>query len=86
MANYEIVENLLEKMLSLLAEIFTESQMSTLYDFFDVGEYGLAYDTAIAMFVEEKKLATPEVLLVVYELSIAMRRDPSIAMSKLRLK
>lgn len=72
MNDYEIVESLLTRLLGALRGVFSNSEIAEVSDFFDVGEYGLALDTAVDIFVEEGKVATDDVIVLVEELATAM--------------
>lgn len=45
MADYQVIENLLARLLSPLVNVFSDSESNKVQEFIDVGEYGLALDT-----------------------------------------
>ena len=76
MSGFDEIELLFERLLSDLAAVFSERELSEVSRFIDHGEYGLALDTVVDIFVEEKKTATPKVVAVVSDLATAMKIDP----------
>ncbi|MBD8514276.1 MafI family immunity protein [Photobacterium sp. WH77] len=82
--DYQFVENLLLRLLSLLLEIFTDSEKGEVQDFIDVGEYGLALDTLVDIVIEENKQIPGESLALVYELADVMQLDKKMFEEKLR--
>lgn len=77
MIDFSIVENLFRQFLPALREVFSASELAEVSGFIDVGEYGLALDTAVDIFVEEKKVATQSVIGFAERLAVAM--DLSVA-------
>lgn len=72
MSNFAIVESLFGRLLLALNGVFSVSEIAEASEFVDVGEYGLALDTAVDIFVEEKKVAEDDVIVLVQSLAVAM--------------
>ncbi|MFZ6727265.1 MafI family immunity protein [Undibacterium sp. MH2W] len=72
MSDFTIVESIFSRLLSALNGVFSVSEIAEVSGFVDVGEYGLALDTAVDIFVEEEKVASDDVIVLVQSLAIAM--------------
>lgn len=72
MSDFAIVESLFSRLLSALNGVFSVSEIAEVSEFVDVGEYGLALDTAVDIFVEEGKVAEDELIVLVQSLATAM--------------
>lgn len=83
MSNFDDIELLLSRLLSATASVLSEAERAEVQRFIDVGEYGLALETAVAIFVEEEKMATEEVARLVERLAEAMSLDPVPLMERL---
>ena len=70
--NYQNLENLLIRLLALLSEIFSNTEVKEVQEFIDVGEYGLALETLVDIVDEESKKITPEILNLVQQLAEVM--------------
>ncbi len=77
MADYKLIENRLLLVLSLLVDVFSESEVNEVQEFIDVGEYGLALDTLIDIINEESKTIPLAVVSLVGETAAAMGWDSS---------
>lgn len=86
MNKYEKLESLFEEIIPLLADIFSDAEMSEVCEFLEAGEYWFANDTIVAIFVEEKKCATPKIISLVHDLAVEMKLDPEIYTSRLRVE
>ena len=84
MTNFNLTEALFVRLISKLAKTFSKSEIAEVENFLVVGEYGLALETSIAIFVEEQKLAEPTVVTLIAEIAIAMDLDPSIYIKQLQ--
>lgn len=82
--NYQYIEKVLLRLLTLLASVFTEPEKIEVQEFIDVGEYGLALDTLADIVDEEDKQVPLEVLSLVCELAEVMSLDKSVFEEKLR--
>jgi dihydroxyacetone kinase DhaKLM complex PTS-EIIA-like component DhaM len=76
MSNFNEVESLLSQLLIVAAPVLSDSERAEVQRFIDVGEYGLALETAAAIYSEEKKIATAEVVDLIECLAAAMSMDP----------
>jgi hypothetical protein len=83
MTNFNSMEALFAQLICNIAKVFSNSEISEVESFLVVGEYGLALETLIDIFVEEKKLAEPSVVSLITEIAIAMHLDPTIYVNKL---
>lgn len=72
MSNFTTVESLFSRLLSALNGVFSVSEIAEVSEFMDVGEYGLALDTAVDIFVEEGKVASYDVIVLVQSLATTM--------------
>lgn len=75
MSNFEEVELLLSKLLVASEEALSSSERAEIQRFIDVGEYGLALETAVDIYDEEAKSAPAEVVALVGRLAKAMAMD-----------
>ena len=62
----------------------TIGEQREVQDFIDHGEYGLALDTLVGIFIEEGKTPTKDLLSTVAALSECMSRDPKSLLDRLR--
>jgi len=76
MSNFDEVESLLSQLLMAAVPVLSDAERAEVQRFVDVGEYGLALETAAAIYSEEKKIATAEVVDLVERLAAAMSMDP----------
>lgn len=72
MTDFTVVESLFSRFLQAVQGVFSPSEIAEVSDFVNVGEYGLALDTAVDIFVEEQKVATGNVIVLAEELAITM--------------
>jgi hypothetical protein len=76
MSNFDEIETLLSQLLTAAAPVLSDTELAEVQRFIDVGEYGLALETAAAIYSEEKKIATLEVVGLIERLAAAMSMDP----------
>ena len=81
--NYKNLENLLVRLLALLSEKFSNTEVQEVQEFIDVGEYGLALETLVDIVDEGSKQITSEVLILVKELAEAMEMDDKVLVGKI---
>lgn len=72
MTDFAKIESLFNQLLITLHNVFTAPEMSEVEEFVDVGEYGVALDTVVDIFIEEDKGVPSEVIDVVAKLASAM--------------
>ena len=77
MSNFDEIESLLSRLLMIAASVLSDAERAEVQRFIDVGEYGLALETAAAIYAEEKKIATAEVADLIERLAAAMSMDPA---------
>ena len=82
--DYQYIEELLLRLLSLLLEVFADSEKDEVRDFIDAGEYGLALETLVDIVIEENKQIPGESLALVCELADVMQLDKKVFEEKLR--
>jgi dihydroxyacetone kinase DhaKLM complex PTS-EIIA-like component DhaM len=76
MSNFDEIELLLFNLLTAGKAVLSESECAEIQRFIDVGEYGLALETAVDIYAEEKKIASAEVVVLIDHLAKAMAVDP----------
>jgi hypothetical protein len=84
MPDFAIIEALFNKLFLALRDVFSASEIAEIADFVDVGEYGLALDTAVDIFVEEGKVATDDVIVLAEALAVAMKLPAAEYSARLR--
>ncbi len=57
----------------MLKETFSASEIAEVREFIDAGEYGLALETTVDIFVEERKVAPQEIAVMIENLANAMQ-------------
>lgn len=72
MRDFSTVESLFNQLFLALDGVFSASEIAEVAEFFGVGEYGLALDTTIDIFVEERKVAPDDVIALVDALAVAL--------------
>lgn len=73
--DYQRVEELLSRLLALLAPTFSAEEILEVREFVEVGEYGLALETLVDIVIEESKRIPSEEVNLIYELADAMNLD-----------
>ena len=76
MSGFDEIETLFAKLLVTAGHVLSESEVAEIRSFIDVGEYGLALETAVDIFVEEDKTASSEVVSLIEQLATAMSVEP----------
>lgn len=77
MSNFDEIESLLSRLLIAAAPVLSDAERTEVQRFIDVGEYGLSLETAAAIYSEEKKIATADVVDLIERLASAMSMDPA---------
>jgi hypothetical protein len=72
MSNFEGFELLLSNLLAATSPVLSGSERAEVQTFIDVGEYGLALETAADIYAEEKQSASADVVALVGRLAEAM--------------
>lgn len=72
MSNFEEIELLFSNLLVATASELSDSERAEVQRFIEVGEYGLALETAADIYAEEKRTASADVLAQVRCLAAAM--------------
>ena len=84
MPNFEEIELLFSKLLAEAELVLSDSELAEVHTFIDVGEYGLAVETAIDIYVEEKKTASAGAIALIEQLTVAMSMDAAPLLQRLR--
>lgn len=84
MSDFAIVESLLGQLLRALRNVFSAPELAEVSEFIDVGEYGLALDTAVDIFIEEGRSATEDVIDLVEALAAEMQLSAVAYVDRLR--
>jgi hypothetical protein len=77
------VEPLFSSLCSLLSAVLAPSELKEIEELIIVGEYGLALETCLDLFVEERKLATKEIVEIVAGLASEMELDAQTYLRRL---
>ena len=87
MATQEHFANVEEKLTRLLASLtsFSETERDEVQKFVDVGEYGLAAETAYQIILEERKPVTDQAVAMLRELAAAMGIADSVDVRRLNV-
>lgn len=83
MVDYKFIEKLLVRLLSLLVDVFSESEANEVTELIEAGEFGLALDTVVEIIHEESKSISPDVMDVASQAADAMKLDGSAIRRKL---
>ena len=78
MSAFDEIELLFGKLLLEVNAILSESELTEIRSFIDVGEYGLALQTAVDIFLEEGKTLTSKVISLMVQLATAMSMESEI--------
>jgi len=83
MSNFEEIELLLSKLLLATSPVLSDSERAEVQRFIDVGEYGLALETAADIYAEEEKIASADVVGLVGRLAEAMSIEAAPLLQRL---
>lgn len=81
--DFNKIEILLTRLLKSVADVFSDGELMEVSEFIENGEYGLALETLVYIFSEERKLVPKEVFDLVRESAAAMDMDATSLVSKL---
>lgn len=81
---FEKIESLFAKLLEATMPALSSYEQEEVQRFVDAGEYGLALEKTAAVYVEEKKFVSLEVIDLMKCLALAMSIDPSKLLSDKR--
>ena len=84
MPKFETVELMLMELLVAASSQLATSERAEIQRFIDVGEYGLALDTATLIYLEEGKIASAAVFSLVERLATAMSLETDLLLERLR--
>jgi dihydroxyacetone kinase DhaKLM complex PTS-EIIA-like component DhaM len=83
MSNVDEIESLLSQLRAASTPVLSNAERAEVQKFIDVGEYGLALETAADIYSEERKIAPVDVVSLVERLAAAMSMDPKPRLQKL---
>lgn len=75
MSHFEEIETLFSNLLAATSQALSDSERAEVQKFIDVGEYGLALETAVDIYVEEEKTVSADVVAQVKSVANAMSMD-----------
>lgn len=84
MSDFAMIESLFSRLLLALNGVFSVSEIAEVSHFVDHGEYGLALNTVIGIFVEELKVVQDDVIDLVQSLANAMELPDAEYSERLR--
>ena len=83
MSNFEEIEILFSNFLAVAKPDLSDSECAEIQKFVDVGEYGLALETGVDIYIEEKKIASENVVALIDRLAVAMSMERSPLLKRL---
>ena len=84
MADYSFLNQQLTRLLSLLNDVLSNSEISEVQEFIDVDEYGLAFHTLLDIIDEESKSITERAFELAKHIAITMEFDGKAVEKKLK--
>lgn len=75
MTSFDALESLLSQLLSTGSPTMSAEERVEVQRFIDVGEYGLALETFVAIYVDEQRTPSPIVVDLVTQLASMMSMD-----------
>jgi len=85
MSDFLQIDSLFGEFLLILPCIFSDAEIAEVRQFVDVGEYGLALETAVDIVAEEGKISTTEIAEYVRKLANAMSLPPEEYLERLQV-
>lgn len=83
MLNFAVVESLFSDFLIASKGDLSDSEREEVQSFLDVGEYGLALETAVDIYVEEKRIPLADVVSLFEMLATAMSMKSDLVLARL---
>ncbi len=83
MSSFNEIESLFSKLLVAGGSVLADQELAEIKSFIDVGEYGLALQTAVDIFVEEDKIAPDDVVSLIERIAAAMSIEPALMLQRL---
>lgn len=83
MQNYNELDSMFETFLVQPGSALSDLERNEIREYVDVGEYGLALRTVVAIFDEEQKIPTNEERSLINRLAIAMSIDADPLLQRL---
>ncbi len=83
MRNYAKHIKVLDKLIHEASKFLDEEECAEIQEYADHAEFGLGLTTTVAIFVEERKIPSPEVVALIRELAVLTERDPKPFLDRL---
>lgn len=80
--NVDVIELLFSELAIAAGSELSESERAEFQSFIDVGEYGVALETAVDIYAEEKKMPSAEVVTLIEKLALAMSMEPESVLGR----
>ena len=84
MADFDRVEALFARLLLASARVLTDAERAEIDDLIDNNEYAIALETAVAIYVEARKVPTTRAVQLVKELADEMQMDSAGLVGRLQ--
>ena len=84
MSDFALVETLFTNLLNASKVELTDAELGEMQTFIDVGEYGLALETAAEIYAEEEKIPSADGVSLIERLAIALSMKPDSVLERLR--
>jgi hypothetical protein len=86
MKEYKEIEESFSLLISALDTVFVKNELAEVQHYLDHGEYGLALEAVVDIFIEEQKTATLEVMEIIKYLAESMSISSDPLLSKVRVE
>jgi hypothetical protein len=83
MGELDKIEMLFKQLLTASGSVLSEAELDEIRHFVDVGEYGLALETAVDIFAEERKVPPLEAVRCISGLAETMRLDSASLLNRI---
>jgi hypothetical protein len=82
--NFAMIESLFSDLLNASEGDFSAAECAEVQSFLNVGEYGLALETAVDIYAEEQKIPSPDAISLIGRLITAMSMNQDLVQRCLR--
>jgi hypothetical protein len=83
MGEFDQIELLFKQLLNASEPVLSEAELDEIRHFVDVGEYGLALETAVDIFAEERKVLPPGAIRCISSLAGTMKLDAAPLLNRI---
>ena len=83
MSKFDEIESMFLSLTDAAKSVLSKSECAEIQEYIDVGEYGIALRTAVAIYAEENKVASVETRILIGRLAEAMKIDPNQLLDRL---